>query len=260
MRIFATVYPVADLARNVGGGLVQVDWAIEIGQRPQSVAVTSDIRQKLSLADAVLSNGLDEPWAIAPFEDVSQAPRLIRLDSLRSTRGHPVAGYLWLDPVIAKECVTEFADRLSLLRPEKENADLFKRNAERTNAAIDGLLEEMLPKLRSGAPTRVVTLSRDFTPLLKRLGIREARPVEIDVPWIGDDEARAIRAGAREGAVDFMVISADLPPAVARDWAQRTGLKIIALDAMGSSAETGRHTYLELMRFNLQQLAGETEP
>ena len=44
LRIVATVYPLADVARAVGGRQVSVEWLVERGQRLDAVDPTSELR------------------------------------------------------------------------------------------------------------------------------------------------------------------------------------------------------------------------
>src|SRR5450432_1556339 len=82
LTVAATVYPLADVARQVGGEYVNVFWVVENGQSLAGVQPSSDLRSKLSNADFVVSGGISEPWATSGFSDPLQRQRIIRLDLL----------------------------------------------------------------------------------------------------------------------------------------------------------------------------------
>ena len=63
----------------------------------------------------------------------------------------------------------------------------------------------------------------------------------------------------RPDGIPAMLVGNDLPPQVVRDLANRTDLRIIQLDALGTSATAGtsgatHSTYIDLLRYNLEQL------
>ena len=51
VAIVATVYPLADIARNVGGPYVSASWLIESGQSLSGVQSNVDLRNRLRSAD-----------------------------------------------------------------------------------------------------------------------------------------------------------------------------------------------------------------
>jgi len=49
-------------------------------------------------------------------------------------------------------------------------------------------------------------------------------------------------------------VDASTPVAVRQQIEERTGLRAVTLDALGTSAADGRNTWAKVMRYNLEQL------
>src|SRR4051812_21433201 len=79
MRVVATVYPLADVAREVGGPFVDASWIVEGGQSLTGVQSSEELRNRLSNADFVISaSPSTEPWAnTGNISDPYQRQRMI---------------------------------------------------------------------------------------------------------------------------------------------------------------------------------------
>src|SRR5262249_52093917 len=151
------------------------------------------------------------------------------------------------------------ADRLATQRPDDQAA--FRRNASALVGQIDSALAEYRPRLDRLSGRKVIVLSPDFSALTGRFGLVEVRPVTEQSPTrLSDVDIAQIRQSARQQGAQCMLIRADVSPQVADDLANRTGLTVLTLDALGTSAGAGSgggHTrYVDLLKYNLNQLAG----
>jgi len=75
---------------------------------------------------------------------------------------------------------------------------------------------------------------------------------------VADDVTRRLRdalpSGTDKSARVFFA-GEDTPPAVLRDLESRASARAILLDALGTSAPSGRTTYGQILRYNLKQLS-----
>lgn len=265
LTVLATAYPLADVARRVGGRYVRVEWIAERGQPLAKLVPAPDLRARLGTVDLLLTSGASEPWAIEGFDDPFRAAKILRLDllagggrsggsetSLAPSQVQLPAGSLWLDPVLVRETAHETARRLALRRPHLQ--DYFTRQADTVAGEIDALLAEYQPQSGS-REGKVLTLSNRFDPLLGRLGITPVRPLFASPGRLSSNELRQLRDAASAQRTEVLIVDADVPAAVVADLAARSGLRVITLDSLGSSAAGDRDTYLDLMRYNLGQLS-----
>jgi ABC-type Zn uptake system ZnuABC Zn-binding protein ZnuA len=255
LRVVATVYPLADVARLVGGREVRVEWVLESGQTLDGFEPDRDMLDRLRTAELVYGGGKSEPWAVEGFDDPLIARRIVRLDLLETARQSPgAAAGLWLDPLIVRESIGELAQRFSNLRPGGES--LFRANSIDLTGKIDAILAAFRQRLDQLAGKVVITLGPDFSALTSRFGIVEVRPVLSSPSQLSDLDIARIRQTARERGATSLLIAADVPSAVSRDLGDRTGLRIVSIDLLGTSATAGggNSTYLDLLRFNLEKL------
>ena len=59
---------------------------------------------------------------------------------------------------------------------------------------------------------------------------------------------------ARAAGVKTIYVDEATPRAVRQQIEQRTGLTVLTLDAVGTSATAGRNTWAKVMRYNLEQI------
>jgi ABC-type Zn uptake system ZnuABC Zn-binding protein ZnuA len=249
--ILASVYPLADIARQVGGDYVKVDWFCESGQALPTEDLPDDARARLLAADLVLTSG--EPWTIDGFDDLLRSQRIIRLDALDTAAAvHSPNALRWLDPGIARDVATQLCSRLSARRPRLE--PYFRARTERFIAGLNDLDRHYRTVLASDPPRKVLAISSDWSRLLARYGIEPVIPVESTAANLGDAQLRQIVAAAREHRLTAVLLPADTPRGLLNDIQDRTDLTVVTLDALGSSAGGGRNSYLEILRYDLDQL------
>jgi zinc transport system substrate-binding protein len=253
--VMASVYALADLARQVGGDSVTVDWGLEGGQNLDDYDASLETRQRFRRGQVVVSGGIGEEWSVEGSDDPTRAKQIVRLDLLPKGRdlGQHGVRQLWLDPDIACEALTAIADAYALQRPEKSNE--FHDRARQLADQIQNVTREFGPKLESVTGRKVLVFTKDFSALSKKFGLKE-----IDVPGdsplkVDADAIQAIRKTIREQSPVAMLIDVNTPLPVQQSLAKRIDLPLVGLEAQGTSAGVGRNSYLAILRYDLEQLA-----
>ena len=297
VSVVAPVYPLAAIAREVGGERVTTDWFREGGQPPSALDATPERRSRLRSAQLVVTDASQQPWTLEGIDNPYRTDRIIRLAPPRRTTtapastpatttpastsssqpaappAAPIDGYLWLDPDIARAGAGVIADRLATLDPR--HAEMFRANAARFVVEMDEVVREhersaatMPATSPGGGRPPFLSLDPGFDGLARRFGfapvdVTSGRPMRLPP---SDGDLRRIRLAARESGARVVYVPVDTPPAVLRDLQDRLaadGVTVLTLDALGSSAPRGRRSYAELLRYNLAQLrrglAGERE-
>jgi ABC-type Zn uptake system ZnuABC Zn-binding protein ZnuA len=70
---------------------------------------------------------------------------------------------------------------------------------------------------------------------------------------LGGEEYRALKA-AKDAGHRTLFVDVSTPPTVRQQIADRTGLMVLTLDTLGSSAPEGHSSYEKMMRYNLEQI------
>lgn len=315
IRILGTYYALADLAKQVGGDRVSVDWVLEDGQDTH-VELTDDLRKRLLAADLIVAGGNCDAWAIGGFEDPNREQRIVRVDMLPNAPAQAVPGYPWLDPDMAKELCRDLAMRLSIKMPLYEG--MFHANADSYCKQIDDAVRRHNEALWRLPRPRVLAMSDESAALTRHFGIdltavfdeppRVVGPTELraislaaqprDAAETGSDSAgnpvdssgqpdshdashggdlpldafhqmyvQAANGGAPtlappRPAACALLVDVCVPQEVLHQLSDQVNLPVVQIDAIGSSAAAtgGKQSYLELLNYDMDQLARVIAP
>ena len=255
--ICATEFPLADIVREVGADHVQVDWLIDLGDPILGFTLNAEDRGKLRQSDLVVCDSTQrtEPWAAAEVARLRGAGSVISCNTLPGAQNVSANGILYLDPQIARAFAESVVDTLITHRPRY--AEEFRQNAKAFVSRLDAIVAKY-PKSSFG-PSKPVMLSSLFTPFMERFGVR---PIEVDADplWITPEAITAIRGKAAAEGSQTLLIPFDTPPGTRSDLARRTGLTVLAIDPLGFRNFEQHGSYLDLLRFNLEELRQATLP
>jgi ABC-type Zn uptake system ZnuABC Zn-binding protein ZnuA len=91
--------------------------------------------------------------------------------------------------------------------------------------------------------------------MLARYGLEPIAPVNTSEERLtpADFKDRLVPA-ARAAGVKTIYVDDATPRAVRQQIEDRTGLTVLTLDSVGTSATAGRNTWAKVMRYNLEQI------
>lgn len=251
----ATVYPLAAVLRQVTGDGFNIHWFCEAPQDPRDLKLTPDQADLAHRVDFIITSGFGETWAGNELTAQVKAQRLIQPELMPSARALPPDedhGALWLDPQIVKELVEEIRQRATILDTRREQA--YRANADALQKELTDLDAEYRRRLGPYQGRAFISLRPTWGLLASRYGLTEVAPANATPQSLTDADVKAIKKAAKDNATDLLVIDAAFLPGVQRELALRTGLKLVPLDPLGTSAPDGRSTYVRLMQYNLDQL------
>ena len=162
--------------------------------------------------------------------------------------------HLWLDLDVVKAFVPRLSEQLSKLDPA--GAEIYRSRSAALIDSLNALDREARVMLESKKSVPFAILHPAFEALVGRyelnlVAVLETHPEAEALPQdLGDAAMRLERAGAKVIFVEPQ-LSARTAEALAADLGARTAL----LDPLGGLGSPGRGTYLDLMRWNVRQLA-----
>jgi zinc transport system substrate-binding protein len=255
-HVLATVYPLADVVRQVAGDRVQVDWLCEYGNDPRDLKLSEEQKRLVHNADVIVTSGFGDFWAGETLDIRQQELRLVRPDltqtAAKLSADEHDRGALWLDPQIVKEVADTVRERLVVLDGTHDQE--LRAAVAAFGKAIDDLDAEFRPKLAPLQGRKFLSLRPTWVRLAAHYGLVEIAPINTDARGLSDEDVRTLKLVARQEGIDVLAIDASLLPGIQRQIQQRTGLKLLLLDPLGSSAPDGRSTWIKIMRYNLQEL------
>jgi len=252
VSVVASFYPLAEVARRVGGDGVAVRNLTPPGAEPHDIELTANQVATIEDADVVLVLG----HRFQPA--VEKAARRNRhtievLERLAVTGTDP---HVWLDPQLMAGIVDITRDALSAA--DAANATTYHANATRYRAAITALDDEYRAGLATCARHEIVTAHEAFGRLASRYGLVQRNIAGISPESEPDPhQLAALSDRVRRDGVTTIFTEALVSPKIARTLARETGVKTQVLDPIeGLSKRALRRgtTYVSVMQTNLAKL------
>lgn len=256
MLIAASIYPLADWVREVGGPYVEVATLLKPGTNPHTYEPTPDDGMLVADARGLVYVGLGlEEWIQKLAQAAGKGPeQMLQLGRTVSPaeliQDDP---HVWLDPVLAAEMVKHLAQWLAELDPS--HAWHYRAAGDGYAGRLRSLLDECRQALAGVKMKRVVTYHRAFSYLFRRCGVELVGAVE---QQHGREPSSAhvaalIRRMQSEG-ISVVFSQPQFSDKAARVIARELGGRVVVLDPLGDPADPQRDTYIDLMRFNINQI------
>lgn len=284
INIGTTIFPLADVIRQLGGDKVKVFYLLPAGASAHTYEPT--VAQARLVAESQLfvsvGAGLDN-WAVG-LAEASERQELILIDLSKyvdlMAAGHyyefgdtgyehqPVDSYdkdnaydhahgsadphFWLDPVLVRDYICpRLFDALVLLAPEHKG--YFAERLAAYQDELTALHEEI--KTASATFTRhsFIAYHSAWQYFARRYGLHEIAVIanfpgqEPSAGWVAD-----LVKLVREEEIGAIFAEPQFPPALAERIAEESGTRVLLIDPYGGEGLPGRGSYLELMRFNLE--------
>ncbi len=258
MLVVASINPLADFARQIGGDRVQVETMVPPGASPHTYEPKPSQLRDLSRAKVLVLVGLGfEFWADKAIS-ASGNPGLIvvrtsdGLEILQQGEGGGGNPHVWLDPIDAIHQVELIRD--AFIRADPAGKEVYTANADEYIGRLRALDEEIRKEVSGFSTRKFIAFHPAWAYFARRYGLeqvaviertpgREPSPAEI---------AKIVQA-AREAGVKAIFAEPQFSPKAAKVIAQECGAQVLFLDPVGGVK--GRETYIELMRYNLAQMA-----
>jgi zinc transport system substrate-binding protein len=271
--VTASILPLGDFVRQVGGDRVKVTLLVPPGQNPHAFSLKPSQVVELQRARLIVLNGLGlEFWAgqvVASLDD--QKVVVLRLGEHLGLKAGPNARrekeeeegeeephehgpinpHVWLDPVLAMGMVSQIRDALIGLDPA--HAAEYRERTERYLAELTRLDADYRAAL-SGLPQRTfIAFHSAFDHLAARYGLAQLAVLQ----GSGQSEPSPARLAemireARRLKVRAIFAEPQFPERPARLIAEEAGIGVARLVSEGGKVDD---TYLGFMRENLAQLA-----
>ena len=299
VKVVATIWPLASVAREMGGDAVEVACLLPGGVSPHFAPDSAKMMAAVRGADLIIANGsgLDH-WVLSAARaagrdeaEIFWVSKHVEGECDHETdadaheghghRGHGhddhghghddhghghggVDPHYWLDPVLMGEVCGHLEAEMGALIGERggDVAALRARAAELREKieALDGEFRERFGGLEGA---KVVTFHDAFGRMAERYGVEVAATLR---PMGGLGDVTPDRIAEVIGVIERYELKAvfgepQFSPEAARLVEQKTGARVLVLDPLGHPMEADRSGYVDLMRYNLEtMLKGITGP
>jgi zinc transport system substrate-binding protein len=269
LKVVATIFPLADFVRNVGGNNVEVTTLMSAGDSPHTWEPLPTQVKTIADARLIIINGSGLEFWMEKVVEAAANPDLVIVDtsvfpaiegSLLAVDAdhagedsrHGVNPHIWLDPVLAQQQVEAIAQALTIVDPG--NKDRYLRNAAAYVAELKALDEEIRNTTETFSVRQFIAFHPAWTYFANRYGLVEAAVIEESPGQDSSAHKKEVIDLAR--ALDIRAIFAEpqFNSEAAASIAEEVGAEVLFLDPVGSPELPDRDSYLELMRYNVDQM------
>ncbi len=283
IRVVATIFPLSDIIRQIGGDRVEVVTLLGPGSSPHTYEPTVEQAIQVAGADMVIhiGGGLDD-WAVRLA--VAESTTIVTImdylghHTLASPVCHhdgettdheecddnpdhdhdhdhgPHDPHVWLDPVLVGEIMVPVITR-ELLAADPQGESEYEANREHFQSRLQDLDQEIRSRVASFSRTGFISYHSAFGYFAHRYGLQEVATVE---EFAGKEPSARWLAQlvdlAQEHRVDIIFAEPQLSQRAADIIAAEIGGRVLVLDPLGGGDLQGRSSYIELMLFNLGAL------
>ncbi len=277
IKIVATVYPVYEFVKQVGGDKVDVVMLIPPGAEPHDWEPTAKDITRLKDAKIFAYHGAGfEPVEKLLTKDVLGTTLPVEVskgvaklaahhdeDQHKKEDNHKEAkhdhegdSHMWLDPLSAQQEVNNIL--AALITVDEKNATYYKENAEKFNKQLAELDQDYKKSLATISRKDVITSHEAFGYLATRYGLNQVgimglSPDAEPTP----DKMAEITKFCREHQVKYIFFETLASPKLAQTIAKETGAELLVLNPIENLTEEemkqGKN-YLIIMRENLANL------
>jgi len=273
IKVVASIPDLADMARHIGGDLVDVSSIATGVENIHAVPMKPSFATVLNRADVLLLLGLEAEHAFLPaLIEASKNPRILRdapgyidcsvaVDVLevptRIDRAlgdqHPMGNpHYNLDPVSMKAAAGAIADGLARNFPEHEAE--FKKNLDAYLRELDTAIARWEKEAAPLRGKKLVSYHPDLIYFAERFGMEPFGTIEIraGVPPTPGHIAD-LEESMRKNKVEFVVRETYYPAGLAETVAQVTGAKLVELPGMVGGVPEAKD-YISFVDYNLQTM------
>jgi zinc transport system substrate-binding protein len=257
LAVAASILPLADFARQVGGERIRVETLIPAGASPHTYEPTPAQLRFLSRARVLVLNGVGlEFWADKVIAAVDNAKLVVvrTADDLKILAGDPDEPggnpHVWLSPREAIHQVEMIRD--ALVRADPAGTATYHANAARYVGELRAFDAEIRATVATFPQRKFIAFHAAWAYFARDYGLEQAAVIERSP---GREPSPAEIAGiirtARAIGAKAIFAEPQFPASAARVIAEESGAAVLLLDPLGKPPDT----YLGLMRSNLAQIS-----
>jgi zinc/manganese transport system substrate-binding protein len=269
IKVVTTLPDLADLAKQVGGDRVTVDYIVRGDQNPHFVELKPSYMMKLKSADLFLTIGMElELWA-PQLVDGSRNSSLVVVDLSRRISklevpskvdagqgdvhrfGNP---HYWLDPRNIRVMVEDITDALAKLSPGDEA--YFHTNAESYLQKLAVKISGWEALMKPYAGRKIITFHKSWSYFASWLGLGIAGEVE-PKPGIAPSPSHTLEliSLVRSSGIKVILVEPFYDLSAPEQISRATGAKIAVLPT-SSGGIPGAKDYIGLIDYDISTLAG----
>jgi len=258
--VSASIFPVYDIARQIGGSKVGVHLILKPGESPHMFTPTINQKKQVEASSRVFVIGYSlDNWVFELSEDRSKfvvLDRYIDLLPAQSTADtigadSPRDPHYWLHPdngIKIASLITE-----ELISIDSENSDYYKLRLDRFISNIEPLKAELATKAKAIEGKPFLTLHNSWQYFALAFNLEIVGSFIPDQPGVvRPRHIQQLQQTIQRDSVTAIFLEPQLSTGTLRAFAKDNDLSVGILDPIGGSDTIG--SYQELLEYNLHTL------
>ncbi len=253
IKVAATIFPIYDFVRNIGGEYVEPVLIVPPGSSPHTFSPSFSDVKKITGAKVVFYNnfGLDD-WVLKlaknagiPLEtNVNEGLQ----DVVKAHNGNP---HLWLNPEYAISQCEVIEKTLEKIDPKHKS--YYEQNFEKYSNEIRREANSLKKEVDSLKSRKFIAFHPAYTYFAEFFSLEEAGVIE-KVPGQKPNpkDLAEIENLIKEEHIKAIFSEPQIFSSILKTISQDTGVKILVLDPLGGT--DGRKSYIELLRFDVNEI------
>jgi zinc transport system substrate-binding protein len=253
--------------RNVAGDKADVTTLLPSGANPHTYEPSASDVTAVANAKLLVTNGLGLDFWVEKLKTAANSDLLVVDTSLvPAMEGELLAGdaddaggknpHIWLDPVLTQKQVEAIAAALVMVDPA--NKDFYLENAANYVGELKSLDEEIRGVTDSFSSREFISSHPSWVYFAQNYGLVEAAVIE-ESPGKEDlspGYVMQVVDTAKEHNIKVIFAELQFTTKPAETIAHACGAKVILLDTIGGAEVPGRDSYIAMMRYNVDLMAG----
>ena len=257
MLVVASILPLADFARQVGGDHVQVETLVPPGASPHTYELTPAQLRSISRARLLVLNGVGlEYWA----DDIVSAANNPDLVIVNTSEGltimagdeDGIAGnpHVWLSPLNAIHQVEMIRD--ALIKADPSGKDKYLTNADGYIGELQNLDGEIRQAVSAFSSWEFIAFHAAWVYFARDYGLKQAAVIET-TPGKEPSPAEVVEIINTARTIGAKAIFAEpqFSSKAAEVIAEESGAQVLFLNPLGQPPD---YRYIDLMRNNLSEI------
>lgn len=269
-KIVTTFLPMYWFTKAVAGDAADVEILVPPGTEVHEYQAQPENIKAIATADILVKNGLGLEEFLAATVKNAQNAKLTQIDASKGIKAlgeiSPVikAGkdnehdhedgnpHVWLDPVLAKQQLTNIRD--GLIAADPQNKAIYAQNAATYIQALENLNNEFQQTLQQTPNCTFITFHDAFPYLAKRYNLKQVAVVELPEDQLSPKNLQNVINTVKKYKVKALFSEPEADNKLLKSLSQDLNLTLQTLDSLEAGA-TDPQYYFQAMRANLQNLA-----
>lgn len=274
LNVVVTLPILKDLAEQVGGPHVRVTSLISglesehtyspkpsdlVAVRSARVLIEVGLGLEIWVKSLVKNSGNDRLKVVSTSKGIALIRDHEGPGRQQTFRGNASGGnpHVWLDPENAKVMMRHITE--SFIQLDPAHAADYRNNQAAYLRKLDSLQAELEDRLKTVADRRVIVYHPAWPYFARRFGFEVVGEI---VPQVGTEPSahhlQQLIARIRKDGVRVIVSEPQVNPRIPEVLARETGARVVILTSL-PGALAGTETYLDMLRYNVLQLADALE-